>query len=36
MNQPLSPEALQQLFLEARSFSYWQERPVSDLMRQGR
>ncbi|HEY0634039.1 MAG TPA: malonic semialdehyde reductase [Gammaproteobacteria bacterium] len=30
MNQPLSPEALQQLFLEARSFSYWQERPVSD------
>ena len=30
MNQPLSPEALQQLFLDARSFSYWQERPVSD------
>lgn len=30
MNQPLSPEALQQLFLEARSFSYWQEKPVSD------
>lgn len=30
MNQPLTPEALQQLFLDARSFSYWQERPVSD------
>ena len=30
MNQPLSPEALQQLFLDARSFSYWQEKPVSD------
>lgn len=30
MNQPLSSEALQQLFLEARSFSYWQEKPVSD------
>jgi 3-hydroxypropanoate dehydrogenase len=30
MNQPLSQEVLQQLFLEARSFSYWQERAVSD------
>lgn len=30
MNLPLSQETLQQLFLEARSFSYWQERPVSD------
>lgn len=30
MNQPLSPEALRQLFLDARSFSYWQEKTVSD------
>lgn len=30
MNQPLATEALQQLFLDARSFSYWQPRPVSD------
>jgi len=30
MNQPLSSEALQQLFLDARSFSYWQDSPVSD------
>jgi nitroreductase len=30
MNQPLSHEALQQLFLDARSFSYWHEKPVSD------
>jgi len=30
MNQPLSPEALQQLFLDARSFSYWLDKPVSD------
>lgn len=30
MNQPLSDEALDTLFRQARSFSYWQARPVSD------
>ncbi len=30
MNQSLSPEALGQLFLDARSFSYWLDKPVSD------
>lgn len=30
MAEPLSPAALDTLFREARSFSYWQDRPVTD------
>ena len=30
MNKPLDAHALDTLFREARSFSYWQDRPVSD------
>lgn len=30
MNQPLTDEALDQLFREARTFTTWQDRPVSD------
>lgn len=29
-NMPLNDEALDQLFREARSFSYWQDKPVSE------
>ncbi len=29
MNAPLNDTALQQLFTEARTFSHWQDRPVS-------
>jgi 3-hydroxypropanoate dehydrogenase len=35
MSQPLNDEALDQLFREARTFTTWQDRPVSDeLLRQ--
>lgn len=35
MNNRLDPQALDQLFLEARTFSHWQGRPVEeDLLRQ--
>lgn len=30
MTTPLNQDALKQLFLEARTFSYWQDKPVSD------
>lgn len=32
MNTPLDDASLQQLFLEARTFSYWQDKPVSDAL----
>jgi 3-hydroxypropanoate dehydrogenase len=31
MNKPLGDEALDTLFREARSFSHWQDRPVTDV-----
>lgn len=35
MNTPLNASALQQLFTEARTFSHWQDKPVSrDLLEQ--
>jgi 3-hydroxypropanoate dehydrogenase len=32
MKQPLSDEALDQLFREARTYSAWLDRPVSDVV----
>lgn len=34
MNQPLEPQALDQLFREARTFSYWQDKAISDELLQ--